>query len=78
MRVRFQLKPSDALAAVTGTEQVVRPQVIKKLWDYIKAQGLQDAADKRTLNADVRLLAVFGKLPLTMFALAGIVGRHLS
>ena len=72
------LKPSDALAAVIGTEQVARPQVIKKLWDYIKAQGLQDAADKRTINADARLLAVFGKPQVTMFELAGIVGRHLS
>ncbi|MFZ3139014.1 DNA topoisomerase III, partial [Polaromonas sp.] len=55
------LKPSDALAAVIGTEPVARPQVIKKLWDYIKAQGLQDAANKRAINADAKLLPVFGK-----------------
>ena len=61
-----------------GAEQVARPQVIKKLWDYIKAQGLQDAADKRTINADARLLALFGKPQVTMFELAGIVGKHLS
>ncbi len=72
------LKPSDALAAVIGAESVARPQVIKKLWDYIKAQGLQDPANKRAINADAKLLAVFGKPQATMFELAGIVGRHLS
>ncbi|HEX5286999.1 MAG TPA: DNA topoisomerase III [Polaromonas sp.] len=72
------LKPSDALAAVIGTEPVARPQVIKKLWDYIKAEGLQDAANKRAINADAKLLAVFGKPQVTMFELAGIVGKHLS
>ncbi len=72
------LKPSDALAAVIGQEPVARTQVIKKLWDYIKAEGLQDAANKRAINADAKLLAVFGKPQVTMFELAGIVGKHLS
>ena len=72
------LTPSEALAAVIGTEPVARPQVIKKLWDYIKDQGLQDAANKRAINADAKLLAVFGKPQVTMFELAGIVGKHLS
>jgi len=72
------LKPSDALAAVIGAEAVVRTQVIKKLWDYIKAENLQDASNKRNINADAKLLAVFGKPQVTMFELAGIVGKHLS
>ncbi len=72
------LKPSEALAAVIGTEPVARTQVIKKLWDYIKAEGLQDAANKRAINADAKLLTVFGKPQVTMFELAGIVGKHLS
>jgi len=71
-------KPSEALAAVIGAEPVARTQVIKKLWDYIKAEGLQDAANKRAINADAKLLAVFGKPQVTMFELAGIVGKHLS
>jgi DNA topoisomerase III len=71
------LKPSEALAAVIGAEPVARTQVIKKLWDYIKANGLQDAANKRAINADAKLLAVFGKPQVTMFELAGIVGKHL-
>ena len=72
------LKPSDALAAVIGIEQVARPQVIKKLWDYIKDKNLQDPTNKRAINADAKLLPVFGKPQVTMFELAGIVGKHLS
>ena len=71
-------QPSAALAAVIGGEPVARPQVMKKLWDYIKANGLQDAADKRNINADAKLLAVFGKPQVSMFELAGIAGKHLS
>ena len=72
------LQPSAALAAVIGAEAVARPQVIKKLWDYIKAKGLQDAANKRAINADAKLLPIFGKPQITMFELAGIVGKHLA
>jgi DNA topoisomerase-3 len=72
------LTPSAALAAVIGAEPVGRPQVIKKLWDYIKANQLQDSANKRAINADAKLLAVFGKPQVTMFELAGIVGKHLG
>jgi len=70
--------PSAELAAVIGAEPVARTEVIKKLWDYIKANGLQDAANKRAINADSKLLAVFGKPQVTMFELAGIVGKHLG
>jgi DNA topoisomerase-3 len=70
--------PSPALAAVIGPEAIARPQVVKKLWDYIKANNLQDAKDKRSINADAKLLAVFGKPQVTMFELAGIVGKHLG
>jgi chromatin remodeling complex protein RSC6 len=54
---------------------VARTQVIKKLWDYIKANGLQDATNKRAINADAKLLAVFGKPQVTMFELAGHRGQ---
>jgi len=70
--------PSAALAAVIGGEAVSRPEVVKKLWDYIKAQGLQDPKDKRTILADAKLQAVFGKASINMFELAGIVGKHLG
>ena len=72
------LTPSKELAAVIGAEPVARTEVVKKLWDYIKAQGLQDAKDKRTINADAKLKPVFGKASVTMFEIAGIVGKHLS
>jgi DNA topoisomerase III len=72
------LTPSAELAAVIGAEPVARTEVIKKLWDYIKANGLQDSKDKRSINADAKLRPVFGKPQVTMFELAGIVGKHLS
>jgi DNA topoisomerase-3 len=71
-------QPSAVLAAVSGDAPVARTEVVKKLWDYIKANGLQDAANKRAINADAKLLPVFGKPQITMFELAGIVGKHLS
>ena len=71
-------QPSAALAAVIGTESVSRPEVIKKLWEYIKAHGLQDAKDKRILVADAKLLPIFGKPQINMFELAGVVGAHLG
>jgi DNA topoisomerase-3 len=70
--------PSAELAAVIGAEPIARAQVIKKLWDYIKANGLQDATNKRAINADAKLLPVFGKPQVSMFELAGIVGKHLG
>ncbi|WP_332814831.1 DNA topoisomerase III [Ramlibacter sp.] len=72
------LTPSPELAAVIGPEPLPRTEVIRKLWDYIKAHGLQDAQNKRAINADARLQAVFGKPQVTMFELAGIVGKHLA
>ena len=61
-----------------GEGLVSRPEVTKKLWDYIKAQGLQDAGDKRKINADTKLEAVFGKPQVTMFEIAKLIGPHLS
>ncbi len=70
--------PSEALAAVIGSEPIARAQVIKKLWDYIKDKGLQDPQNKRAINADAKLLKVFGKAQVSMFEIAGIVGQHLK
>jgi DNA topoisomerase-3 len=72
------LKPSAALAAVIGEGLYGRGEVTKKLWDYIKAHNLQDAKDKRTINADAKLEPIFGKASVTMFEIAGLIGRHLS
>jgi DNA topoisomerase-3 len=70
--------PSAALAAVIGSDAVARTEVMKKLWDYIKEQGLQDPKDKRTIHADAKLKAVFGKDSVGMFEIAGLIGPHLS
>jgi DNA topoisomerase-3 len=72
------LKPSASLAAVIGDGTYARTEVVKKIWDYIKANNLQDPADKRSIKADGKLQAVFGKDQATMFELAGIIGKHLS
>ncbi|MFC7435286.1 DNA topoisomerase III [Hydrogenophaga bisanensis] len=71
-------QPSAALAAVIGSDAVSRPEATKKLWDYIKANGLQDAGDKRKINADAKLAPVFGKPQVTMFEIAGVLGKHLN
>ena len=72
------LTPSAELAAVVGASPLPRTEVVKKLWDYIKANNLQDAQNKRNINADTKLAAIFGKNQVTMFEMAGLVGKHLS
>lgn len=70
--------PSPALAAVIGSEAVARTEAIKKVWDYIKANNLQDPKDKRTIVADDKLRPVFGKDRIGMFEMTGVLGPHLS
>ncbi len=70
--------PSEALAAVIGNEAVARTEVMKKLWNYIKTNNLQDPKDKRTIQCDAKLKTVFGKDSVGMFELAGLIGAHLS
>ena len=72
------LKPSPALAAVVGAAPLPRTEVISKLWVYIKANNLQDPANKRMINADAKLKEVFGKPQVSMFEMAGLIGKHLS
>ena len=68
-----------ALAAVIGEGPFGRGEVMKLLWDYIKAHNLQDPKDKRTILADAKLKPVFGgEDSVGMFKLAGIVGGHLG
>jgi len=72
------LTPSSELAAVIGAQAVPRTEVIKKVWDYIKANNLQDAANRRNINADAKLRPVFGKDQVTMFELTKLVNAHLK
>ncbi len=73
------LTPSATLAAVIGNKAVPRTEIIKKIWDYIKKNKLQDAKNKRMINADAKLLALFGgKKQVSMFDLAKIVSKHVK
>jgi upstream activation factor subunit UAF30 len=72
------MTPSAALASVIGQTAVPRTEVVSKLWTYIKKHGLQDKVNKRNINADDKLKAVFGKAQVTMFELAGLIGKHLK
>ena len=72
------LTPSAALAAVVGKDPLPRTEIISKLWVYIKANNLQDAANKRMINADAKLKEVFGKPQVSMFEMAGLIGKHVK
>ncbi|OGD30688.1 hypothetical protein A3J02_00290 [Candidatus Azambacteria bacterium RIFCSPLOWO2_02_FULL_46_11] len=70
---------SSELAAVIGAGPMPRSEVVKKLWVYIKAHNLQDATNKRNINADESLQKVFGgKKTVNMFEMTKLVSKHLS
>lgn len=74
-----EMTPSAILAEVIGSKPLPRTQVVKKLWEYIKKNDLQDKKNKRNINADEKLKAVFGgKKQVSMFEMAGLIGKHLS
>jgi chromatin remodeling complex protein RSC6 len=73
------MQPSAALAAVVGSSPLPRTEVTKKLWQYIKRNGLQDSKNRRAINADEKLRPVFGgKSQVTMFEMTSKVNKHLS
>jgi len=73
------LTPSANLAAVVGAKAMPRTEVVKKIWVYIKANKLQDKANKRMINADAKLKAVFGgKSQVSMFDMAKHLAKNLS
>jgi chromatin remodeling complex protein RSC6 len=73
------LTPSAALAEVVGSKPIPRTEVVKKIWVYIKANKLQDKANKRMINADAKLKAVFsGKAQVSMFDMAKHLAKNLS
>ena len=72
------LTPSDALAKVIGSKAIPRTQVVKKLWEYIKKNGLQDKKNRRNINADANLKPIFGKAQVSMFEMTKLVSKHLS
>ena len=73
------MKISEDLAAVVGKGPRPRSEVVKKLWAYIKKNGLQDKKNKRNINADANLKKVFGgKATVSMFEMTKLVSKHLS
>lgn len=73
------LTVSPDLAKIVGKEPLPRTEIIKKIWDYIKANGLQDNNNKRMINADDKLKVVFdGKDQVSMFELAKVVNNHVK
>ncbi|HWR34007.1 MAG TPA: SWIB/MDM2 domain-containing protein [Chitinophagaceae bacterium] len=73
------LTPSAALAAVVGSNALPRTEAVKKIWVYIKAKGLQDKTNRRMINADDKLKAVFGgKSQVSMFDMAKHLSNHLK
>ena len=73
------MSPSSTLAAVIGSSPMPRTEVTKKIWDYIKKNKLQDAINRRLINADEKLRAVFGgKGKVSMFEMTKLVSNHLK
>ena len=73
------MQPDSALAAVVGSSPIPRTEVTKKLWGYIKRNGLQDAKERRMINADDKLRAVFnGKGKVSMFEMTKLVNKHMK
>lgn len=72
------LNVSDSLGEVVGTKPLPRTQIVKKIWDYVKKNDLQDKKNRRMINADGKLRPVFGKAQVSMFELAKIINNHVK
>ena len=72
------LQPSQELAAVVGSQPLARPEVVSKVWEYIKKHDLQNPQNKREIMADDKLEKVFGKKKVTMFEMNKHLAAHLK
>src|SRR6476469_3068151 len=72
------MQPSSDLASVVGSSPMPRTEVTKKLWQYIKRKGLQDAKNRRMINADDNLRPIFGRGQVSMFEMTRLVNKHLK
>jgi upstream activation factor subunit UAF30 len=70
--------PSGALAEVIGSKPVPRTEIVKKIWDYIKKNDLQDKKNRRMINADSKLKPLFGKDQFSMFEVASVVNKNIN
>jgi chromatin remodeling complex protein RSC6 len=74
-----EVQPSADLAPIVGGDPIPRSEVTKRVWDYIKANGLQDKQNKRMINADDKLRKIFGgKNQVSMFEMTALVNKHLK
>jgi len=73
-----QVTPSAELGVIVGTEPLTRAEVTKRVWDYIKSHNLQDANDRRQINADAVLKKVLGKDQVSMFEMTKLYNQHLK
>lgn len=71
------MKPSSALSKIIGSDAISRVEVTKRVWEYIKSNKLQDLENKRNINADQKLQAIFGKSQVTMFEMTKLINAHL-
>ena len=73
------MQPDAVLSAVVGTKAIPRTEITKKLWQYIKRNGLQDSKERRMINADDKLKAVFGgRGKVSMFEMTKLVSKHMK
>jgi chromatin remodeling complex protein RSC6 len=72
------MTPSAALAAIIGSAPMPRTEVTKKVWEYIKKNKLQDAVNRRMINADAKLREIFKKAQVSMFEMTKLISNHLK
>ncbi len=75
-QMMYSLSPE--LADIVGTKKATRPQVVKKLWVYIKSHKCQDTKNRRLINPDKKLSEVIGKKSVDMLKLAGLLSKHIK
>jgi upstream activation factor subunit UAF30 len=72
------LQPSATLGEVVGSKPIPRTEIVKKVWDYVKKNNLQDKKNRRMINADSKLKPLFGKDQISMFELAKVINKHVK
>jgi chromatin remodeling complex protein RSC6 len=76
LQITYSLSPE--LQEIVGAKKMTRPQVVKKIWVYIKAKKCQDTKNRRLINPDAKLAAVLGKRPIDMLKMAGALSKHIK
>lgn len=72
------MKLSSQLQAVCGNKMLPRTEIVARLWTYIKKNKLQDEVNRRMVNCDAKLKPIFGKMQVSIFEMAGLIGKHVS